>query len=34
MIDYYLKNESLKTKDKIEECFKYYLKKDLSYDKI
>ena len=34
MIDFYLKNNLLKTEDKINECLKYYLKKDLSYDKI
>ena len=34
MIDYYLKNKSLKTEEKIKECIKYYLNKNLSYDKI
>ena len=34
MIDYYLKNKSLKTEEKIKECIKYYLKKDLTYDEI
>ena len=34
MIDFYLKNESLKTESKIGECYEYYLNKDLSYDDI
>jgi len=32
MIEFYLKNESLKTEDKIQECFHYYLGLHLSYE--
>ena len=34
MIDFYLRDKSLQTKDKIIECYEYYLKKDLTYDEI
>ena len=34
MIDYYLKNMSLPTKDKIKECYEYYISRNLSYDKL
>ena len=34
MIDFYLKKESLKTEDKINECYEYYFNKELSYDEI
>ena len=34
MIDFYLHDKSLQTKDKIIECYEYYLKKDLTYDEI
>ena len=34
MIDFYLRDKSLQAKDKIKECYEYYLKKDLTYDEI
>ena len=34
MIDFYLHDKSLQTKNKIKECYEYYLKKDLTYDEI
>ena len=34
MNDFYLHNKSLQTKNKIKECYEYYLKKDLTYDEI
>ena len=34
MIDYYLKDKSLNTEKKINECYDYYSKMDLDYEKI
>ena len=34
MIDYFLKDKSLDVENKINECYEYYLNKDLTYDEI
>ena len=34
MIDYYLNNESLKTEDKIQECYSYYQSKEYTFDEL
>ena len=34
MIDYYLKDKSLNCEQKINECYDYFLKKNLDYESI